>query len=182
MYTLLVNQFLAKLEHIPWFKQLGQASIHDIDVFRIYTWQTWPGPEDPGATIQAQYYRRWHDDLFQTSTPLLDDPLTQLWNRIHDTVFERTRTIVPYQDDQDAYYGPNAAVWQASFTAALVGCVFAKYGQFQVPERADSQWTLQHEWKWFVEGHWPCSYFWPWGYTDLEAVERTGVPRRLIVY
>src|SRR6266498_2524910 len=118
----------------------------------------------------------------QTDTPPPDDPSTQLWNRIHDTVFECARTAVPYHDEQDAWYGPNAAVWQARFTAALVGCMFAKYGQFPVPERQSSHWTLQHEWEWFVEGHWPCSYFWLWGYTQLEVVERTGTPRRLIVY
>src|SRR6266542_4494494 len=68
----------------------------------------------------------------RAGTPPPDDPSTQLWNRIHDTVFECARTAVPYHDEQDAWYGPNAAVWQASFTAALVGCMFAKYGQFPV--------------------------------------------------
>ena len=182
MSTPLVDQVLIHLEQIPWFKRLGQPAIRDSEIFRIYAWQTWPGAEDPGAIIQAQYHTHWHDDLFQTHTPPPDDPLTQLWNRIHNTVFARARTTVPYHNEQDAWYGPNAAVWQASFTAALVGCMFAKYGQLPVSERPSSQWTLQHEWEWFVEGHWPCSYFWSWGYTQLEAVERTDTPRRLIVY
>jgi hypothetical protein len=118
--------------------------------------------------------------LFQTETLPVGDLMTRHWERIHAIVFDLVRANVPYRDEQDAWYAPNAAVWQAAWIAALVGCTLFKYGQ--LPERSPSQWTLASEWSWFQEGHWPCCYFWSWGYTELDAVERTGGPRRLIVY
>lgn len=179
---LALNQFIANLEQVPWFKHLGGPAIRDPEVFRIYDWQTWPGPEDPGATIQAQYHIQWREDLFQAEPLPADDPLITLWTQIHDTVFDLARASVPYHDGQDAWYGPNAAVWQACWAAALVGCRLFKHGRLPEPEQSLSQWTLAYEWSWFQEGHWPCCYFWSWGYTDLDAVERTDSPRKLIVY
>jgi hypothetical protein len=182
--SLLLDQFVTGLETIPWFKRLGEPSVRDIDVLRIYSWQTWPGPENPGATIQAEYHSQWLEELFQSETPPPDDPLTKLWESINDKVMALARINVPYYDEEDPWYGPNAAVWQAAYVAALIGCTLAKHGRLiQVqPKRPSSQWTLENEWWWFQRGHWPCCYFWSWGYTELDAVERTGGPRLLIVY
>lgn len=171
--------FVASLNQIPWLRHLGRPSPRDHEVFRIYSWTTWPGPEDPGAELQASYYRRWKNEVFG-----IDDytsvPHDALWTTIHDTVFAAARLAVPYNDNEDAWYGPNAAVWEASYCAALVGCTIRMYGQ--MPPPSEGQWTLMNNWSWFAAGHWPCLYFWSWGYTDLAAVERTHVSKRLVVY
>ena len=59
-----VETFLRQLETIPWFANLGKPTSRDEEVFRIYHWHTWPGPEDPGSELQSAFHMRWRDDLF----------------------------------------------------------------------------------------------------------------------
>ncbi len=180
--TRALDQFIENLDRIPWFKRLGQPSIRDNEVFRIYSWQTWPGPEDPGSELQSAYHMQWRNELFQSGMIPENDPLTDLWKQIYSKVFELARVNVPYYDEEDAWYGPNAAVGDASWAAALVACKLKTHSFLLEHLGPFSQCTIENEWSWLAEGHWPCSYFWSGGYTDLDAVERIGGPRRLIVY
>ena len=175
-----LEQFIALLDRIPWFKRLGQPSTKDIEVFRIYSWKTWPGPENPGAEIQSANYQRWRDELFGAETLPSDDPVMILWDQIQTKVMALAKLNVPYHDEQDAWYGPNAAVWSAGWVAALVGCALLKK-RYKIQTPA-SQWTLEYEWEWFAEGHWPCCYYWAWGYTERAAIDRTGGARRIVVF
>jgi hypothetical protein len=176
------EEFVAGLDHIPWFERLGQPSPRDREVFRIYDWNVWPGPEDPGSDIQQLYYTFWYDTLFEATDPKLSERLKSLWKTIHDKTFSIVRLKVPYNNAEDTWYGPNAAAGSASWLASLVGCTLARYGRLEAKNNSEVQWTLSNEWSWFVEGHWPCMYYWPWGYTDIRAAERTGVPKLLVVY
>lgn len=147
------DEFLASLERVPWFERVGLPASRDPEVFRIYSWETWPGPADPGSELQALYYHKWRDDLFQPAAPSW---LTTLWETIHSTTLAAAQQKVPYDPAQDTWYGPNAAVWSASFVAALAGCTLAKHGYLGAATPACLQWTLAQEWSWYVEGHWPC--------------------------
>ncbi len=174
-----VESFLRGLDQIPWLKNLGKPSARDDTVLRMYAWRLWPGPETPGSELQAAYYMYWHNDLFETD----ESPLTlqdELWHTIRQRVESLARLNVPYRDAEDAWYGPNAAVWSASWIAALVGCSIRKNGTASV--FLERHTLLATEWTWFLEGHWPCTYFSPWGYTDRESAERTGDPPLLVVY
>ena len=174
-----VEAFVKSLDDIPWLRRLGEASPRDHEVFRIHSWDTWPGPEDPGAEIQSSYRRKWRNEVFG-----IDDytakPEDDLWTAIEGKVFALARVAVPYEEKEDAWHGPNAAVWSASWVAALVGCTIREHGA--LPAELGRQWTLANEWSWFVAGHWPCAYFWSWGYTELAAVERTHVNKPLVIY
>jgi hypothetical protein len=176
------QEFLAGLEAIPWFERLGQPSSRDHEVFRIYDWGVWPGPENPGSEIQQAYHMLWRDSLIETADSAIKDDLELLWNTINEKVLSIASLRVPYDDGEDAWYGPNAAVWSASWIAALVGCTIARHGDLRSGEDATVQWTLHNEWSWYRNGHWPCTYYWSWGYTDIEAVERTKVTKRIVVY
>jgi hypothetical protein len=176
------EEFIANLDHIPWFERLGQPSARDHEVFRIYDWGTWPGPEDPGSEIQQAYHMLWRDTLFETRDSKLAERLRLLRDTIQDKVLSIARLKVPYDDTEDAWYGPNAAAQSASWVASLVGCTIAKHGHLEAGNNSRMQWTLCNEWSWFTEGHWPCMYYWSWGYTDIQAAERTDVPKLLVVY
>ncbi len=63
-------------------------------------------------------------------------------------VSEAVEKAVPYDPENDVWYGPNAAVALAASSARLVALyVFA--GEAIPP-------LLRDEWNWYVEGHWPC--------------------------
>ena len=50
-----IKEFIARVEDIPWFENVGNPSERDSEVFRIYDWSTWPGPEDPAVSLQNDY-------------------------------------------------------------------------------------------------------------------------------
>jgi hypothetical protein len=173
----LVEEFIAGLALIPWFERLGKPSERDPEVFRIYDWAVWPGPEDSACSLQGLLYQKWHDELFQSKTPY-----SRLWVTIEAQVFQLIKHTVPYQADEDAWHGPNAAVAGARFLAALTGCTLLKYGSLGDLGSERKQWTLANEWSWYGAGHWPCGYFWTQHWTDLSHVARSGGSKRLIVY
>jgi hypothetical protein len=175
-----VANFIEQLDAIPWFSNLGKPSLRDSEVFRIYDWCIWPGPEDPGSEMQSAFLMERHNDLFKTVEPI--PALRDTWQTIHDGVMLLTKASVPYNEQQDAWFGPNAAVWQAAFTAALVGCTILRDGELKVEDCARMQWTLSNEWLWYLAGHWPCMYYWPWGYASIAVARRPGGEKRLVVY
>jgi hypothetical protein len=64
-----VDEFASTLERLPLLEHLGKPSSRDGEVFRIYAWDTWPGPEDPGSEAQALYHALWRDKLFEGLNP-----------------------------------------------------------------------------------------------------------------
>src|SRR4029453_18564249 len=55
---------------------------------------------------EAQVER--HEGLLAVGDPR---QIEALWQRVHDRVFMQAIPRVPWKDDADAWYGPNAAVW-----------------------------------------------------------------------
>lgn len=175
-----VAKFIEQLDAIPWFANLGSPSPRDQEVFRIYHWEAWPGPEDPSSEMQTAFLLRWHDDLFHMGPSSAG--LREAWQNIHDQVLRLTKPAVGYDESQDVWFGPNAAVRQAAYTTALVGCTVLRDGGLTEAGGARNQWTLSNEWSWYRAGHWPCMYYWPWGHVDAAVADRTGGAKRLVVY
>jgi len=76
--------------------------------------------------------------------------LSELWHRINAVVFGAASSRVPFDPKQDAWHGPTTAVWQAAWTAGLVG-LYLRTGR-PIPQE------LLEQWSWFVRGHWPSGY------------------------
>lgn len=174
------EKFVQQLDAIPWFANLGKPSPRDPEVFRISHWDTWPGPEDPGSEMQSTFRMEWRDELFKSDAR--PPGLPEAWAAIQDRVLHLTKPTVGYDDDQDTWFGPNAAVVDAAFMAALVGCTILKHGNLEEANDARNQWTLSNEWSWFRAGHWPCMYYWPWGHGDTALAHRTGGAKVLVIY
>ena len=139
-----VIQFLTELEQIPWFERIGQipeGEFHE----QIPSWDDWEGPEEPSVAEIHESIQTLYDQITENGSNI---ELTELWERIHSIVIPLTSSKVPYDDEEDAWYGPNAAVWQAATTAGVVGlCLHTKR---PVPDE------IQEQWNWFLQGHWPC--------------------------
>ena len=142
-----LDQFVASLPMVPWFSRIGDAPA---DVPRIASWDEWPGPEDDFvitvATDQQAIY-----DTFCVAPSRLPPVLQSIWDRVHQCVFDRATPLVPYDIDEDAWHPPNAAVWDAAWTACLVALHIQTSREVPHP--------LQDRWEWFLRGHWPCSYY-----------------------
>ena len=145
----LVADFLAQLEDVPWFGNIGHPVPGDAGVERIFAWEEWPGPEEP--TIAELSLR--HQALFDSITEAAGEeasPLLELWRRIHAVVFRTASPRVPFDPEQDAWHGPTMAVWQAAWTAGLIGlCLHTGRA---IPTE------LQQQWSWYARGHWPSGY------------------------
>jgi hypothetical protein len=78
--------------------------------------------------------------------------LSELWDRIHAAVFSAAASRISYDPNQDTWHGPTMAVWQAAWTAGLIGLCL-ETGRSIPPELAE-------QWTWFNRGHWPSGYVW----------------------
>jgi hypothetical protein len=87
---------------------------------------------------------------------------------------------VPWKDDQDAWYALNAAVFHAAWNAALVG-ISGSLGIDLDQDSFGGEWMLASECRWLRGGHWPCLYFWQWGYGSLAKAARYTQARQLVV-
>ena len=124
----------------------------------------------------------WHDRLFCGIDEQQKVQLEKVWDEIETIVFDVARSKVPYSDEQDAWYAPNAAVWSGGWIAALVVCTLIQQGKIEENKSTpEYQWTLGNIWSWFKAGHWPCSFYWTYS-QDLEQAERTGAPKLLVIY
>lgn len=140
------NEFIASLPSIRWFSALGSSTTA---THRISDWGEWPGPEDENVgaigSVQEEFY-----DSFCDSTSLLPPSLQAVWDVVQEHVLDAAKLTIPYDQDQDVWHPPNAAVWQAAYTAGLVALYLAT--RRPIPEQ------LKEQWNWFTLGHWPCSY------------------------
>jgi hypothetical protein len=175
--TLEIDGFLAELDRIPWFANLGKPSPLDGTALRITSWEGWPGPENPGSNLMSEAAMSRRNRIHASGDVAA---IEAAWNQIHQRVFQLTKGRVPWNDDEDAWYGPNAAVMEACWTAALVGVARALKLDLDAGGIGDD-WTLAIKWRWFEAGHWPCLYFWQWGYCDLAQAARHGEFHQLVV-
>jgi hypothetical protein len=90
-----------------------------------------------------------YDELFATAGQRSPEA-KQLWERIHAVVFRDAAPSIPYDPKEDCWHAPTQAVWDAAWTAGLVGlCLLL--GRPLPPE-------LSEQWKWYLAGHWPCAW------------------------
>jgi hypothetical protein len=177
-----LSHFFDELADIPWFANLGRPSPRDPEVFRIYDWLTWPGPEDPGAEMLAAYHMKWRDDVFACGEVPDGFDMKRTWDAIQTAALQLTKAHLPYDEAQDAWYGPNAAAWSAAWSAALVGCRRLIGGKSDGSSTRFMQWTPENEWSWYEAGHWPCMYYWPCEHTRIAVAERTSEAKVLVVF
>jgi hypothetical protein len=145
---LTLDAFLAQLEEVEWFSNLGAPTPPDARVVRMLDWDDWPGPEEP-AVEKLTYQQQELLDRIMAETNESEE-LGALWDRVYETVFQRASPRVPYDPDQDAWHAPTAAVWSANWTAGLVALCL-RTGRELPPE-------LREQWRWFIRGHWPAGY------------------------
>ena len=159
-----VERFIAGLDTIPWFSNLGQPTPPEAGVERIYRWEDWPGLEEPGIIDLSQRHQALYDSLIASAEGSAD-ARKGLWDRIHAAVFRAAAPNIPYDPKHDTYHGPTMAVWQAAWTAGLIGLCLQS-GRPAPPE-------LREQWDWFARGHWPCGY---------AGANDDGKPGPLLVY
>ncbi len=142
-----VAKFLNTLEDIPWFANIGKPLPEGSTSKRIHSWDEWPGPEEPSVAEVGDAT----SDIFEELTQGEDsDQLSKLHRRIRNSVVRIAKHRVPFDEDEDTWHAPNAAVCEAGWVAGLIGLFL--WLNRPVPP------GLVEEWKWFVAGHWPCDW------------------------
>ena len=144
-----LDDFLAQLEAVPWFSNISRATLADARVERIFAWDEWPGPEEPAIAELSLRHQALYDAIMGEAGEQRVS-LSELWNHIHAALFRAALPRVPYVPNQDAWHGPKTAVWQAAWTAGLIGLCL-RTGR---PVPAD----LWEQWSWYTRGHWPSGY------------------------
>jgi hypothetical protein len=157
-------KFLADLENMPWFANVGKPLPAGKTAKQLRGWEEWPGPEEPAIFELSERQQALHDALLAGAEKRRKD-LSRLWEQVREIVFRRACLTVPYDPEQDAWHAPTSAVWQAAWAAALVAWSIC----LACPIPAE----LQEQWDWFARGHWPS------GYTTVSAEDRVGP---LLVY
>lgn len=144
-----VNNFIAQLEEVPWFSNLGRPVSSEEEVVRIATWDDWPGPEEPAILELSSRQQELFDEIMEGAGEQAPQ-LKMAWDEVHAVVFRTASVRVPYDPAEDAWHGPTAAVWQAAWTAGLIALCL----QTSRPIPAE----LEEQWSWYVRGHWPSGY------------------------
>lgn len=144
-----VGKFLADLESIPWFKNIGRPLPPDAVAERLRRWEDWLGPEEPAVLELFDRQQARYDELTVGCHGRRAE-LQSLWDQVHKIVFARASVAVPYSPDEDSWHGPTAAVWAAAWTAGLVA-LYICLGR-PIPD------DLQQQWNWYLLGHWPAGY------------------------
>jgi hypothetical protein len=75
---------------------------------------------------------------------------TNLFMAFVAPTFEKARSRVPYDSEQDTWHGPTASVWAVGYWAGLIGVSLLLNRRFPSEFR-----TI---WPWLAAGHWPCGY------------------------
>jgi len=148
-----VARFIQDVAAVPWFKNVGQRLPAETNARQIHRWEDWPGPEEPAILELSERQQALHYGLLASAQERREE-LQDLWERISEIVVRLAAAAVPYDANKDSWHGPNAAVWQASWTAGLVAwCILLRR---QIPAE------LQEQWHWFELGHWPSGYSVVW--------------------
>jgi hypothetical protein len=144
-----MEDFLDHLNSIQWFSRLGKPTLESIPHKQIQSWEEWPGPEDVSVCAMHLRQQALFENILQESNQNRGS-LEQLWRTIHDVVVRVAANSIPFDPCKDAWHPPNSAVWQAAWTAGLVG--FCLLLNREISEE------LQVQWKCFASGHWPCGW------------------------
>jgi hypothetical protein len=142
-----VDGFLRDIESMRWFVNIGVPVSPASRVKQIRAWDEWAGPDDEAVGELHSRQQSLYDEIMKLDQ---SGAGRALWDRIHAIVQRVAAASVPYDAKEDAWYGPNVAVWQAAWTAGLVGL----YLYFRRPLPQD----LTEQWQWFLKGHWPCDW------------------------
>src|SRR5262245_8280413 len=106
------DRFLDELECLPWFLNVGKSIQVTAQVKQLSDWREWPGPEE--ESVMELFSR--HQALWEAIINDAKDKrasIQRLWDKIHDVVLRVASKKVAYDPNKDAWYPPNAAVWQA---------------------------------------------------------------------
>src|SRR5580704_9973986 len=91
--------FLSQLEAIPWFGNIGKPVEAGLNVERIYSWEEWPGSEDPSILALATGQQDLYDAIMEEAGGE-NAHLLSLWEKIHAVVFRVAAPTVPYDAKQ----------------------------------------------------------------------------------
>ena len=147
-----LKDFLSRLEVTPWFSRLGTQADADPSgsmTSWMATWDDWPGPEVHRVIELHTRQQAIFDSLF-VRFPDRTKEMQELWDQIHEIVFAAATQAVPFDPTEDSWHGPTMAVWQAAWTAGLVGLHFLL--NLSLPREIEEQWS------WFERGHWPAGF------------------------
>ena len=109
---------------------------------RIFQWDAWLGPEDPGSFAIALRQQELHDGLVLPEAE-------QEWHASLKLVLDHVTTLIPYDPDADAWCAPTTAAWGAAWTFSLERLHDAS--GIQLPADISAQLV------WYERGHWPCA-------------------------
>ncbi|HEY5994246.1 MAG TPA: hypothetical protein VIU46_06540 [Gallionellaceae bacterium] len=141
IYNMNLTRLSKRVRETNLFSSLG-AELDDPSISRILSWEEWAGPEEPLVQVIHSHMQSLHDALVPEGSE-------QLWNEALHLTVEALSSLVPYIEDQDAWYAPNIAVWSAAWIFALEEAHIAS--EIPLPNDVCSQLY------WFERGHWPCA-------------------------
>src|SRR5262249_42413320 len=121
---LTLEAFLALLDRIPWFANLGRPHDLDREVDRIAGWGDWGGPETRGADAMNQEGVAWREALLASGPDpraveaVCEDADRRAWRAID--------ARIDFETEGDPWHPPTAAVSGAAwFAGTLAGYIFA---------------------------------------------------------
>jgi hypothetical protein len=141
-----IEEFLEKIRLIDWFGRIGNDLDHS---HRILSWDEWVGPEDISCSPMGLLINEIKESLLDVAAER-DLPIEPLMEKVQTEILVEAKKYVPYDENEDAWYAPNTAVWQASWIGALM--YISSVLELKVHK------DIERQWKWFSDGHWPCTY------------------------
>jgi hypothetical protein len=145
-----VPRYIALLESVPWFANLGRPHPRDAEVTRIHSWNEWPGPERGNVFWFGRWLSFVQETIEREEAPRRNE-LKEVWDRAYALVLARAiRNVPEYDPEEDAWHGPTMCVHFAAYTAALIAWHIA-LGR-PLPR------MIAEEWRWYADGHWPCDF------------------------
>jgi hypothetical protein len=139
MNTVDLEQLQRRVRAAGLFRAIGTAA--NGAGARICTWKEWAGPEDDSVVDVAQRISEMRGDTFPEGA-------RAAWEEAESWVVGYAAELVPYIEGEDAWYGPNSAVWWA----ATVYCLENAHNVSGDPLPAE----IAAQIYWFDLGHWPC--------------------------
>jgi hypothetical protein len=131
-----------RISALSLFANLGKIEPDISSMSQIESWDDWTGPEDP---LVQEIHNRQQEIYNSIIAPEEDE----IWKKSIETAADFLSKSVPYDPDEDSWYGPNMAVWHAAWTFALE-VAHANKGLPCPPE-------IEAQVHWFAMGHWPCA-------------------------